>query len=143
MTILDEAKALVYGDREANYGHPVKDFTRIGRGWAAILDLPEIPPEKVALMMGWLKMSRLIGNPGHRDSNVDWAGYAATFERVIEKAGNGHATSSHPGFCVRCNGAIGLAPARLEGGGYVHIPCSVAAAQGGNGGTSDFPIAAI
>lgn len=98
MTILDEAKALVYGDREANYGHPRKDFSRVGRGWAIILDdwVPgtPIPPETVALMMGWLKMSRLIGNPTHHDSNVDWAGYAGTYERVIERGGNGHAATA-------------------------------------------------
>jgi len=85
MTILDEAKALVYGDRQAAYGHPFDDFTRTGRLWAAILGLPEITPEKVALMMGALKMSRLCSNPGHHDSNVDWAGFAATYARVRER----------------------------------------------------------
>jgi hypothetical protein len=31
----------------------------------------------VALMMAWLKIVRASGNPGHEDSFVDLAGYAA------------------------------------------------------------------
>lgn len=83
--ILDEAKALVYGSREKEYSHPMDDFQRVGRLWAALLGLPEITPEQVALCLGALKMSRLVGNPGHHDSIVDWAGYAATYERVRER----------------------------------------------------------
>lgn len=84
-TILDEAKGLVYLHRFTDYGHPFDDFSRTGRLWAALLGLPEITPEQVALMLGALKMSRLVNHPTHHDSNVDWAGYAATYERVLER----------------------------------------------------------
>jgi len=84
-SILLTAYNLVYGKREKDYGHPLEDFTRTGRMWGAIMDLPGyVPPEKVALCMMAVKMSRLCHTPGHRDSVVDIAGYAATYDRLTE-----------------------------------------------------------
>lgn len=82
-TILDEAKRLVYGDRGEDYGHPITDFTRTGRMWAAILDRPFVSPEEVAMCMMAVKISRLCNRP-KRDSVVDVAGYAATLQMVME-----------------------------------------------------------
>ena len=47
-TILDEAKKLVYGPRQEEYGHPIDDFTRTAKMWSAILGVP-IDAEQVGL----------------------------------------------------------------------------------------------
>ena len=102
-SVLEEAQQIIHGARRADYGHPYDDFTRVGRIWAALLDIPEIPPEKVALMLGGLKMARLCSNPGHRDSNLDWSGYSGTYELVRERRtakGNGHAAAVNPAIAV-------------------------------------------
>ncbi len=79
-SILDEAKAAVRGPRGEDYGHPRDDFTRTGRIWGAVLGIPDITPEKVALCMMGVKQSRLCQTPGHRDSVVDIAGYAECYD---------------------------------------------------------------
>jgi hypothetical protein len=43
---------------------------------------PVLSASDVAYMMVLLKMARLMQTPGHRDSLVDMAGYAATAARV-------------------------------------------------------------
>jgi nucleoside 2-deoxyribosyltransferase len=82
-TVLQEADRLVSGDRQSAYGHPFDDFTRTGKLWAAILDLPEVTPEQVALCMAALKISRLC-HRYKRDSAVDLAGYAKCLDLVVE-----------------------------------------------------------
>jgi hypothetical protein len=81
-TVLDEAKRLIYGDREGTYGHPFVSLGRIGRFWGVILDREPIEPEVVALMMAGLKISRLVNDPAARDGAVDLAGYAGLLERI-------------------------------------------------------------
>lgn len=81
--ILKEAHSLVHGDRGENYGHPVDDFTRIGRMWAAILDMPDVTPEQVGLCMIALKLSREANLP-KRDNRVDIAGYAETLDMIAQ-----------------------------------------------------------
>jgi Domain of unknown function (DUF6378)/Domain of unknown function (DUF4406) len=83
--ILDDAKKLVYGPRQESYGHPYADFSRTGKMWAAILGIPEVTPEQVALCMITLKISRLCQTPDHHDSQIDMAGYAGTYALVREK----------------------------------------------------------
>lgn len=83
-SILEEAQRLVHGDRNESYGHPLDDFTRTGRMWGAILGLPDIPAEKVALMMVTLKLARQCHRP-KRDNLVDAAGYAETCAMCIEE----------------------------------------------------------
>ena len=73
--ILIEARALITGDRAAQYGNAADNFNRISQGWSALLGV-EISAHQVALCMMWLKMSRIAHKPG-RDSFVDIAGYAA------------------------------------------------------------------
>lgn len=82
-TVLQEADRLVSGDRQSAYGHPFDDFTRTGKLWASILDLPEVTPEQVALCMAALKISRLC-HCYKRDSAVDLAGYAKCLDLVVE-----------------------------------------------------------
>lgn len=82
-TILEEAQRLVHSDRGADYGHPIEDFTRSGRMWGAILGIPDVPPEKVAMCMIASKISREV-NRNKRDNRVDMAGYAETLDMVRE-----------------------------------------------------------
>lgn len=83
-TILQEAQGLVYGDRGADYGHPIEDFTRTGRIWGAVLGLDrDVTPNEVALCMVGVKMSREVNKP-KRDNRVDGAGYFATLDMVVD-----------------------------------------------------------
>lgn len=84
-SVLDKAKTLVHGDRNKDYGHPRDDFTRTGRIWGAILGIPDVTPEKVALCMIGVKQSRLCNTPGHLDSITDIAGYAETAGMCLEE----------------------------------------------------------
>lgn len=83
-TILQEAQRLVYGARQQDYGHPIEDFTRTGRLWAAILGIPEVTPAQVALCMVAVKISRECHAP-KRDNRVDGVGYFAALELVRER----------------------------------------------------------
>lgn len=63
--------------READYGDALENFEKIGRVWGALLDIDDIPPYQVALMMDALKTVRLFRNPSHEDSWLDKEGYTA------------------------------------------------------------------
>jgi len=86
-TVLDEAKRLVYGDREGDYGHPREDFGCTAALWTewlrrrGFLDV-SLEPCDVAAMMVLLKVSR-EAHKSKRDNLVDMAGYVATWARVI------------------------------------------------------------
>lgn len=85
-TVLDEARNLIYGDRQVQYGNSEKNFTDIARGWSLILGVP-ITAEQVVLCMIWLKVMRAnngINTTGQsqRDSIVDIAGYAGCIEKI-------------------------------------------------------------
>jgi hypothetical protein len=72
--IFEEARKLIHLDRQKQYGSPKKNFTDIGRGWGMMLDIPDIKPETVALMMALLKITR--EKHKHKDDNLtDGAGY--------------------------------------------------------------------
>lgn len=84
-TILQEAQRLVHGDRGADYGHPIEDFTRTGRIWGAVLGLDrDVTPNEVALCMVGVKMSREVNAP-KRDNRVDGAGYMETLDMVVQR----------------------------------------------------------
>lgn len=80
-TVLEEAERLVGGPRGDLYGHPIEDFTRTGRLWAAILGIAEVPPEKVALCMAAMKISRECNKP-KRDNRTDIAGYIRCLDMI-------------------------------------------------------------
>ena len=71
--VLDKAKSLISGDRA------------IADGWNVIVSraikqngtFAPITPAHVALMMDWLKTTRLLNDTSHQDSWVDKAGYSA------------------------------------------------------------------
>lgn len=83
-TPLQEAQRLVHGDRGADYGHPIDDYTRTGRLWGAILGLPDIDPRLCCLMMAAVKISREV-NKHKRDNLTDLAGYAECAHMVAQR----------------------------------------------------------
>lgn len=79
-TILDEAKSVVYGDRQADYGKVSDNFNKIAKMWSAILD-KDVSAEQVGLCMVAVKIARQCNKP-KRDNLVDGAGYFATIEKM-------------------------------------------------------------
>jgi len=85
--VLDTAKDLISGDRAEDYGDADVSFGRIADGWnviigQALIDQGYITSQHVALMMTWLKMSRILGSLNHSDSYVDAAGYLALASEI-------------------------------------------------------------
>jgi hypothetical protein len=88
--LLDEAYAITSKERNQAYGNPEDNFQNIADSWNAYfkakyrnvkdVQLWMISPQDVAHLMILMKMARLAGNPNHRDSLVDIAGYAACGE---------------------------------------------------------------
>lgn len=86
-TILKEAGELVDGPREAHYGHPADDFSRvIGAFNALFAEYLEKPLETRhwPLIMQLCKLSREI-HEHRRDNLVDGAGYWRTLEKIFER----------------------------------------------------------
>lgn len=87
-TVLEEAQALVYGDREAQYSPPQRDYAKTAKIWTGILleklrPGEEISPLEAVLMMVGMKLSREVYRH-KRDNLVDAAGYIACAERIAE-----------------------------------------------------------
>lgn len=81
-----EAHDAVYGDRQADYGHPREDFTRTAILWTGLLQhlLAEgayIEASDIGRCMIAVKLSRDVNAP-KRDNRVDMAGYAITLDRL-------------------------------------------------------------
>lgn len=81
-----EAAMDAVDSRPKSYGPPEQNFDRIARRWNAHLEnrywepglnLPELDATDVAVMMADVKLARIEESPGHEDSWVDLAGYAA------------------------------------------------------------------
>lgn len=84
MTALDQAKEIIYGDREKTYGHPAKNLETIACMWNAYIGARGEDPlmaEDVAVMMSLLKAARFANDPTHKDNVVDAIGYWALVER--------------------------------------------------------------
>lgn len=79
-TVLSEAGAIVYGDREATHGEPGRNLAAIAAMWGPIFGTA-VEPQQVVLAMIALKVARAINNPAHRDHWVDIVGYVALAER--------------------------------------------------------------
>ena len=89
MSILKEANAIIYGDREKTYGHPSKNLETIAVMWNAYLKAKStkgnsLNAKDVAAMMMLVKVARFANDPTHRDNLVDICGYAALIERCDE-----------------------------------------------------------
>lgn len=77
--ILNEALALVHGQRETDYGSPAMSFNRIAQRWSQRLKVANggpVRPYGVALAMADLKLARLQ-NGYHKDSILDAICYLA------------------------------------------------------------------
>lgn len=87
---LEQATECVTSDRAAAYGEPEDNFGNIADIWSAQGvriyqdshgafrdEHRSVNATDVALMMAGMKLARLRYNPGHNDSWVDMAGYAA------------------------------------------------------------------
>lgn len=86
-TILTEAQRLVYGPREADYGHPYQDYSKVAQLVSALFShkLKEpLTPHEASLIPQCMKMSREVHRP-KRDNRVDGAGYWAVTDRIIER----------------------------------------------------------
>ena len=79
-SILDEAKRITEGARNADYGNPENDFAHIAGFWSAHLG-QEVTPRDVAVMMILLKLGR-VSQGVKRDNWVDIAGYARCGSRI-------------------------------------------------------------
>ena len=83
--ILHAAEKCVCGQRETDYGTPEDNFKAIAELWSVYLDRISVgkygntivDEKDVAVMMALLKIARIAGGSGTRDSFIDLAGYAA------------------------------------------------------------------
>jgi hypothetical protein len=73
-SILEEARRIVKGDRQNQYGPPDQDFQRTAKMWSALKGV-EFSAQDVAMFMICLKLSRQT-HQNKRDNWVDVAGYA-------------------------------------------------------------------
>ncbi len=115
-TINAEADRLIRGARNDDYGHPADDFARAGRMWGAILGLPDVTPEQVALCMIAVKIAREVHRP-KRDNLVDIAGYAGTVEMIRERTAQGAAVKEKEGALAREHAffkALGMFPSEFD-----------------------------
>jgi hypothetical protein len=82
---LREAARIIAGDRDAQYGGPEDNFTRIAKIWGVILGV-EVTTEDVAMCMVGLKVARYASKSGFQpDTWIDIAGYAGCGYEVGEK----------------------------------------------------------
>jgi len=84
--LLDEAKELVTGSRNNEYGPPDADFTRTAAMLTALgftFNGDRIHGHHVGLAMICLKLSRAAWYPGKRDTLTDIAGYAACTRECV------------------------------------------------------------
>ena len=82
-SVLQEAHALVHGDRGASYGTPYDNFTHTAGLWSAQFGWP-VTAEQVAMAMILVKLSRERHAP-KRDNRTDICGYAETLQMVHDE----------------------------------------------------------
>ena len=86
--IEQEAREIIYGDREKTYGHPAKNLEHIARLWSAYTNTAITADDVCSMMtmlkLTMLKLARLKNQPMHRDSLVDAIGYVLLKERIHE-----------------------------------------------------------
>jgi len=80
--LLEAAEKLVNGPRAKDYGDAFENHDRIAEGWniiisGALRSHGYLTAAHVALMMDWVKTSRLLETINHEDSWIDKAGYTA------------------------------------------------------------------
>lgn len=89
---IDQAREIIYGDREKTYGNPSRNLQAIAEMWNAYigvkLDRAEregdswfLNAKDVCALMSLLKAARFANSPDHVDNVVDAIGYWALVER--------------------------------------------------------------
>jgi hypothetical protein len=83
--VLKHAEALMYGDRQQDYGHPYENHRRIAVLWSAYLQT-EVSPMQVAICMALVKVARLQQNFEYSkdDTFIDLAAYASIAAELAE-----------------------------------------------------------
>lgn len=89
VSILDEAHRIVHTSRQADYGHPLDNWTLTADLFTAALrpklrDGESISAEMAVLLMVLVKVAREIHRP-KRDSRLDLAGYAEVLDMIVEE----------------------------------------------------------
>ncbi len=74
--VLDNAKNIVTGHREEDYGTPEDNFGMVARLWSRYLGYT-VNSADVSAMMILLKIARIRTGKGTEDCWIDIAGYAA------------------------------------------------------------------
>lgn len=83
MSITQEARDLVNGERRQDYGDMKESFSRIAGLWSSYLGV-HIDYLDVGKMMILLKVSRAKHN-NHRDSYVDIVGYVECIDKMLKE----------------------------------------------------------
>ncbi|QPX62169.1 hypothetical protein PBI_INDLOVU_54 [Mycobacterium phage Indlovu] len=83
-SICEEAADLVNGDRNADYGDALDNFTETGALWAVVFGHP-VSAEQVALCLDLVKTARLIHHLDHADSWVDKVGYSSLGGGIVKR----------------------------------------------------------
>ena len=73
--LLEEARELIGGDRQTDYGDKLKNHQNIADFWSIFLK-KKISAHDVAICMALVKVARLM-NQHKKDSYIDMAAYAA------------------------------------------------------------------
>jgi hypothetical protein len=76
-----EHAAGVVTRRRREYGEPVDIFDAVAKRWTLVFGI-DITAAQVVIALLDLKLVRLSRDPGHLDSLVDVAGYAAVLREV-------------------------------------------------------------
>ncbi len=83
---MSEAQGLVYGDRQASYGHPKDSYAALAKVWSGLLHgvlKRDLTAGETTLMMIALKVQRETARPKH-DNVVDLHGYGLVYSRVMD-----------------------------------------------------------
>jgi len=83
--VLDKARALVEGGRQAAYGHPIDNYTRLAAVLSVILN-KEITPMDCMRIFVAVKLVRDC-NAMKEDNWIDIAGYCKVAEMIVDKQG--------------------------------------------------------
>jgi len=73
--------AQIVAERRKAYGTPARSMDLLAKRWSLTLGQP-VTPAQVAMCLIDLKLTRLAHDPGHQDSILDIAGYAAVLHEV-------------------------------------------------------------
>lgn len=93
--VLAQAKAVINGDRQQDYGEASASFGTIAQLWSTILGA-EVTSLDVARCLIAMKISRSLTSPEKLDTWVDIAGYSALAAEIAGAQGPATATLDVP-----------------------------------------------